>query len=75
MTELEQQLETFRENFRYTKLYVWDDMIVYKIQPKFATAITLEANQLIDELGLDLLVAESDATSFLFRDTMRVKQK
>ena len=75
MNKLEQQLEAFRINFPYTRLFVWDDMIVYKIEPRFANAMTLEANGLIKSRNLDLLIAESEATSFIFRTTMRVKQK
>ena len=75
MTQIEQQLETFRVNFPYTRLFVWDDMITYKITPEYANGMTAEANKLIQDLNLNLLLAESDASSFIFRNVLRIKAK
>jgi len=74
MPNLQDQLDIFRINFRYTKIFVLDDAIVYNVVPKFRNDMVKEADELIQLFGLSLLDVAHE-TSSLFKDTIIIKQK
>ena len=51
---MREQLNTFQENFPLIKCMVYEDCIVYKVLRGRAKEVALEANKVIERLGLNL---------------------
>jgi len=66
----QEQLETFWKNFRIGKPMVYFDCIVYRVARGFAKSVAKDANDKINELGLDLTAIP---TTFLSDDTFVVQ--
>jgi hypothetical protein len=75
--KLEQELNTFRENF-YKKKNVmqYDSYLVYhKIPNGLSNQILEEANKLILSLKIDLIAKSNKSESGLFQDTIIIQEK
>lgn len=75
MNKLEQDLETLRINYPYSKVHVYDDVLVYfDLTEKTSPIVEKELNDLITKLNLPL-IAEQSSPSFAIRKCVVVKSK
>lgn len=69
---IETELEVFRKNFPLTRVNVQEDFMVYSVRKGLADAVTKDANELIEELGLSLVAIP---TALSAKDTVLIQSQ
>lgn len=65
----EEQLIKFREEWDGIQVTQYDDFLVYKVVNRFSKSATCRANQLIEELNLNLKAESTSDNSFIIKST------
>lgn len=71
MEQLQEQFQKFRNLYDSTKVFVYDDFMVYSTPVGMSTIFASTANKLITELGLNIRAVANESWPF---DTFIVEQ-
>lgn len=72
---LQQQLETLRISYSYSKVMVYSDGLVYYGLSNFGKKTETELNELISKLNLNLIAKCNDSANGLFSESCFVGEK
>lgn len=64
---LEQELDTFMENWNGVHITAYHDCLVYNVVHGFAKSASYRANQLIEELNLNLIAEQTSDNTFIIK--------
>lgn len=64
---LEQELDTFMEQWHGTHITAYEDCLVYNVVHGFAKSAAYRSNQLIEELNLNLIAEQTSENTFIIK--------